>query len=136
LSATDQLYWIDSLSDKVGDQLIRFTSDAPGIVGVSASRSSTCTTLDASTLTAAHDEDDDDGGHISDGHNAPNNDGVPGLATFGATVATRTLDASTLTAVRDEDDDDGGHIGDGHNAPNNDGVSGLYTGHSSILNTI
>jgi hypothetical protein len=81
-------------------------------------------------------------GHMLHGHNAPNNDGVLGLATFGATTAstfqsdpplgivevpasrysTRTSDVSTPTAARDEDDDDVSRMVDGHNAPKNIGT--------------
>jgi hypothetical protein len=96
---------------------------------------------------SSSDAPDDNVGHMLHGHNAPNNDGVLGLATFGATTAstspsdpppgivevpasrysTRTSDVFTPTAARDEDDDGKGHMFDGHNAPNNDGVQSLST---------
>jgi hypothetical protein len=126
LSYTDRAIQIALLTYEINQRLIRFTSDAPGIVEVSGSRSSTRTS-DASGLTAAPGDDDDEG-HIDDGHNAPNNDGAPGLATFGATTASTVpmvASVSSLTAAPDDDDD--GHIDDGHNAPNNDGAPGLAT---------
>jgi hypothetical protein len=53
----------------------------------------------ASSITATRYEEDDDEGHIVDGHNAPNNDGVPGLGIFRATTASTRSASSSAKAV-------------------------------------
>jgi hypothetical protein len=125
LSATDRTNVVEAMLGKVEARLDAF------VRGPSSS-----------------DASGDNGGHMLDGRNAPNNDGVQGFATFGATTAstfqsdpplgivgvpasryaTRTSDASTLTtSAGAEDDGDEGHMFDGHNTQNNDGVQGFAT---------
>jgi hypothetical protein len=106
---------------------------------------------------SSSDAPDDNVGHVLHGHNPLNNDGVLGLATFGATTAsmspsdpppgivevpasrypTRTLDVSTPSAACDKDNNGEGHMFDGHNAPNNIGtISFTRTLDASTLTTL